>query len=421
MALYGTLDDFGLVNAFQIIGQTNKTGALTIEKRDNKVRIYFQAGAIVDCEVTHRDPNNFLGNMLLRAEVLTQAQLDAAVAEQKASQKRLGDCLVEVGAIHRADLAEFMRLQTSETVFRVFLWRSGTYQFSASQEVPVSHAPIKADSLLMEGFRQADQWPDIRKKIPNYGCAFTIKQDLDAFLAKSAIYEVDAEQTQISSKRDTVPDSMDSFDDFNVEEDAAAQKNQDTLSHIQNSERIVYSLIQPKRDVQKIIDLARIGEFETCAALVNLLDANIIAIHIPPEVKASAKATVGGIFAGRRHVGQFNKIWSIRSFGVTGMLGVALGLTCLIALSGLSVFEQLTVPEQHYVELSLEHVIHRGELAQIHEALAIYQILRGSYPDKLDALAEMGLVSPHSLSSRWHEKYAYMRGDNGYTLLAPLH
>lgn len=421
MALYGTLEDFGLVNAFQIISQSNKTGVLTIDKRDNKVQIYFQSGAIVDCQVTHRDPNDFLGNMLLRAEVIQQTQLDAALAKQKVSKARIGDCLVDMGAISRVDLTEFMRLQTSETVFRVFLWRSGTYEFTATQQVAGSHAPIKADNLLMEGFRQVDQWPEIRKKIPNYGCSFTVQQDLDALLAKSAIYDVDAEQTQVSSRRDTVPmPNVDSFDDFNLDVDPAAQKHRDTLSSIQNSERVVYSLIQPKRDVQKIIDLARMGEFETCSALVNLLRANIIAIHIPPEVKPSAKATVGGIFASR-HVGQFNKIWSVRSFGVTGMVAIALGVIGLVTFSGLSIFEKLTVPSHHYVELSLEHVIHRGELAQIHEALAVYQILRGSYPEKLDALAEMGLVSPHSLSSKWHERYSYMRGDNGYTLLAPLH
>ncbi|RYZ49315.1 MAG: DUF4388 domain-containing protein, partial [Sphingobacteriales bacterium] len=127
MALRGTLEDFGLANVFQIIGQTSKTGTLVMRDRDEEVKLYFEAGGIVRCEASRRQRSELLGTMLRRAEAITEAQLTAALEAQKASRKRLGDCLIAQAAISATDLQEFARLQTSETVFRVFLWRQGTY------------------------------------------------------------------------------------------------------------------------------------------------------------------------------------------------------------------------------------------------------------------------------------------------------
>ena len=55
--------------------------------------------------------NKRLGEMLVDAGVLTEKQIDEAVALQKGSGKRLGAILVEHGFINETQLIEVLRMQ----------------------------------------------------------------------------------------------------------------------------------------------------------------------------------------------------------------------------------------------------------------------------------------------------------------------
>src|SRR5690606_22496428 len=70
------------------------------------------------------------------------------------------------------------------------------------------------------------------------------------------------------------------------------------LRNVGANERRVYDLVNGQRDVQKIIDLSGLGEFETCKCLVTLLDAGFIRqSEAGKRTKASAESLVGGIKA----------------------------------------------------------------------------------------------------------------------------
>ena len=76
----------------------------------------------------------------------------------------------------RSTIKDFARLQTTETIYRLFMWRKGTYEFTAA---PVdydeqSYEPIRAENLLMEGFRMVDEWPSVRKVVPSSRCSDSI-------------------------------------------------------------------------------------------------------------------------------------------------------------------------------------------------------------------------------------------------------
>src|SRR6185437_10584810 len=114
MALRGTLNDFGIANVFQIIGQQVKDGVLTVETRDEKVKFYFDQGGVVRCEASRRQKAELIGNMLVRGEAITEQQLNDALAKHKSAGKRLGDVLVESNLMTSADLGTFAKLQTSE-------------------------------------------------------------------------------------------------------------------------------------------------------------------------------------------------------------------------------------------------------------------------------------------------------------------
>src|SRR4051812_25031853 len=130
MALRGTLKDFGIADVFSLIGSQNKTGQLVVQGKDEKVTLHFVDGGVVNSEATGRKRQDLIGNILVRAEVLTEAELRAALDLQKGSGRHLGDHLLTMGRVSTADLQTFAKLQSTETVYRVFLWRAGTYEFN---------------------------------------------------------------------------------------------------------------------------------------------------------------------------------------------------------------------------------------------------------------------------------------------------
>ena len=169
MALRGTLGDFGLPDIFQLVGHQQKTGILLLKDRELEVRISFVEGNVVKAEQSSRDRADLLGNIMVRAGVITEAQLESALSTQQRTLRRLGDILIEMNAVDRATLKELARLQTTETIYRLFMWRKGTYEFTAT---PVdydeqSYEPIRAENILMEGFRMVDEWPSVRKIVPS--------------------------------------------------------------------------------------------------------------------------------------------------------------------------------------------------------------------------------------------------------------
>ena len=121
-----------------------------------------------------------LGDILVKNGLITQAQLDQAVAVQNTQRdKRLGEILVEREFIAREELHRYIRLQIEEAVYYLFTWNQGTFNFEADvapdeQDFLVS---INPESLLLEGARRVDEWSLIEKKIPSFDLVFEVDRN----------------------------------------------------------------------------------------------------------------------------------------------------------------------------------------------------------------------------------------------------
>jgi hypothetical protein len=151
MALQGTLKDFGIAEILQLIGQQAKSGVLHLESREEEIHIAMADGNVVRAEHAGRKAKERLGNLLVRAEIITQEQLDHALDLQKRSLRRLGDLLVELRFVTKDALREVTALQTTETVYKLFHWKSGTYEFAPGDVEwdPETATPLRAESVLM--------------------------------------------------------------------------------------------------------------------------------------------------------------------------------------------------------------------------------------------------------------------------------
>ena len=401
MALKGTLKDFGIAEILQLIGQQAKSGVLHLESRDDVIHIAMADGSVVRAESAGRKAREKLGMLLVRADLITQQQLGDALDLQKRTLRRLGDILVELSYVSVQQLREMTALQTTETVYKLFHWKSGTYAFEPGDVEwdPETVTPVRAESVLMEGFRQVDEWPLVRKKIGSPDMTFERLRvpEPERPPAGTAERDIEAAFDALSggSRR--------------IEEEASDQADL-ALGH---GERRVFELVLPGRTVERIVDLSRLGEFETCKALQHLVNLGYL------RALAAERSRTGTVGAFARDLRHRSRTWLVRGLA-TGAIAVALAaLAFWVDQRGLATGEAATATELR--DNVAPRLLARYQLARLRAALDVYRAERGRYPDRLEELVEAGLVTRRDLSHPWNQPYHYrQRPEGGFVLLPPV-
>jgi hypothetical protein len=236
-----------------------------------------------------------------------------------------------------------------------------------------------------------DEWPMIRKKITGYGMRFTVEKSLP----------------------DAPAEDMDLDDAFGEMTDAPKKpKNED--EDIGASERKIHSLVESTRDVQKLIDLSRIGEFETCKALSVLLKKSYIRISEEgaPQKSAQEPVVSGGLVRDRSLTPTI--AWS--ALGLVVVVS-AVTLAVMIARSNVSLLPRTV---SFALPPAVELVLGRAQRERIAPALEALRHDEGNYPDSLDALVTAGFLEAEDLTFPGGHRFLYKRTDTGYELTAPL-
>jgi competence protein ComGC len=390
MALKGTLKDFGIADILQLIGQQQKTGQLCLANKEQEVNVFFKDGNIARVESVTRKKKDLIGNMLVRAEIITEAQLEEALETQRRTLKRLGDVLVSSGFITAPNFKKMMQLQATETIYRLFSWDAGTYEFKAEPVISDTEAitPLRAESVLMEGFRMVDEWPVIRKKINRLEMTFETTRPLPP--PRQQEEDLDA-----------------AFDDAFAEK--KKDENKGEFKSVGDSERRVYEVIAPGRDVRKLIDVSCLGEFETCKALLNLINLD----YIRP-------VNAGGQASASDREGLLSKVG--QSLGRVGasMATLAAVLFLVVQLSGS--LSLASSPASSVADPAAQRFISRTQLKRIESALEVFRLEKGEVPESLNALVSAGLLKDEELRYPWREPYYYKRlAAREFVLLPPLH
>jgi hypothetical protein len=382
MALNGTLRDFGIADILQLIAQQQKTGTLHLDSKDQEVHIGFQDGVIVQAESATRRKKDLFGTMLVRAEIISEQQLEEALETQKRTLQRLGDVLVSTGVITKDRYRQMAQLQFNETLYRLFSWKSGTYAFEQGtvHYDPADVTPVRAESVLMEGFRMVDEWPVIRKRIPRYDLVFERLKEL--------------------------PNSNTS----EMAQGAEERRARGDFASFGEQERRVYALVTPVRDVRKLIDLSCLGEFETCKALTNLVNLGYL----------KALPALGDPDPLQDEVSTLDRVRG--TVGRIAVTAVVLGGLVLVAVtSNLNPWSLSGSARTGFEESAVQQAVARAQVSRLEAALDVYRLEKGEYPPSLQALVDTRLVSPSDLRYPWRDLYYYRRvGSQEFILLPPL-
>jgi Domain of unknown function (DUF4388)/Type II secretion system (T2SS), protein G len=379
MALTGTLKDFGIAEILQLIGQQSKSGVLVLRSRSDEIQVLMWNGSVVSAEHAGRTARDKLGSLVVRAGLITSAQLDDALSVQKRTLRRLGDILVEMGMVTKEQLREMTQLQTTQTLYKLFHWKSGTYAFEP-RDVSFDRetvSPLRCEAVLMEGYRIIDEWPIVRRKISSPAMTFERLKLLDPPAAR--------------------PDGRGPRDG----EAAALGRN----------EWRVYELALPGLTVETIADRSRLGEFEASKALFNLVNLGVLRA-IPPARRSTAS-----------EVGAYARDWKDRvrrgAAGVVATVAIAGALAALVLVVQGGGMGGASAPRP-LDDGRAERFLARYQMERLRAALEVYRVETGAYPESLDALVEAGLASPRDLRYPWDGTYAYRRKADGYLLAPPL-
>ena len=177
MAIKGSLKEASLPDVIQLLFLGRRTGCLALADRHNLGTIYFEEGHIIYAAIVNR--RDRLGDILVKSGRISPDTLRQAINRQEGDREhKLGEILVEFGALKREELEGYMRLQIEEAVYYLFTWTSGTFNFEAGvrPEREDFLVRISPEALLLEGARRVDEWSLIEKKIPSFDLIFSVDQ-----------------------------------------------------------------------------------------------------------------------------------------------------------------------------------------------------------------------------------------------------
>ena len=164
--LKGTLDDFSLPDIFRLTALANKTGRLEVERRNGSGRVYFREGEVYYAESTKSKER--LGRKLTRSGWVTDRQLRRAVVEHEQTGRRVGEILVEQGAVEQEQIEWAVRSQIEDGVFDLLRWDLGAFEWEPDVEIEVEvPLTVTVENLIIEASRRLDEISQIRKKIPS--------------------------------------------------------------------------------------------------------------------------------------------------------------------------------------------------------------------------------------------------------------
>lgn len=123
----GNLETHDVAAVLTHLAISRVNGALMLQADDTKKLVYFQDGLPVG--VKSNMPDEFLGQMLVREGVVRPTDCERSVEEMRATGRRQGELLVEMGCLAPDQLEEALHRQFLMKFEEVLAWSGGMYRY----------------------------------------------------------------------------------------------------------------------------------------------------------------------------------------------------------------------------------------------------------------------------------------------------
>jgi len=250
---------------------------------------------------------------------------------------------------------------------------------------------ISTQNILMEAVRMIDEWPLIEKRIPSFDIIFDKIKDESI----SVITEKE-EQHDFS----ILEDALDGKKAPPVEE-----KVESKTIKLSSNEYDVFNAINGLRNVQEIIEISNLSDFDAARALYDLLDRNLI-------YRREEKRPVIKVEEEKKVPTSLNLPFYI----------------ILFILAGFSVFlivnrkGQISKPA-NFISLNTlkpdKSTIDYLRIKKIGVALDAYYLIHSTYPSDLQLLVNAGLITSEEIKDQHGKHYSYQLLEDRYIISLP--
>lgn len=398
MALRGTLGDFSLADILQLIGLQRKTGMLVLQRGEEQVRVGFEEGRVVSAETSLRPPEGRIGQYLLRSGKLTEQRLEAALREQHDSLERLGHLLVEKRWVDRDTIRQLLTLQVSETVYDLFRWRDGEYDFQPGVTTTWDREfvePIACETLLMQGAQMIDEWPLIERSVSSPELILQLTRRAAGILAtgseakegKGTVYEQDLDFGFIP---------------------ADPLHEGDGGPRLGERERTVLRWVDGRRSAGEIAELAGIGSFETFKTLAHLVESKML----EPVASETVKPEAAGPALMRSPVAARVAGFVVGALALLGALSAAQALARAILPGAGALPLPATAASSSWISDTtglddVRRAASAARLARVERGIHVYYLDTATWPRSLNEVVGRGFLPPALARDPWGRPYRY--------------
>jgi hypothetical protein len=157
----GTLSEGVLPEVLRALYVGRKTGILRCYCGDERRGMRLLRGTIIDAETNVTVER--LGEILVKRGLITENDLARATEIVIRDKRRLGEVLIEMGALDQTRLEDGMAFHVKNLLTRVFAWNEGTYEFEEQPEMPIDGAltlKLSPGELILDAVRAIHD-PDV--------------------------------------------------------------------------------------------------------------------------------------------------------------------------------------------------------------------------------------------------------------------
>ena len=262
MAFKGTLKDFKVPDILQLISLQKKTGILTFTSSDGFITLIFERGLIVGVDSFPKKLEMRVGSVLVKQDYISDEMLQRALAIQKRTNQKIGEILLGMGLIGKDTIKESLKTQAVEIILSLFKWKKGEYNFKVMEYLEEGMQiidPLPTDNLIMEGVQMLDEWPLIKKVVPD----------------DSMIFEpipVDSRSIEIIEEHEDFPEN--------------GKGNKIFLSE---TEANLLKYVNGKNTVRDLAELGVFTQYKVLKSLYNLVGKSIIRAKAKGEAEETGK------------------------------------------------------------------------------------------------------------------------------------
>ena len=230
--LRGNLSSFRIIELMQMLALQRQTGRLAITREEGGADVYFRDGAVTFASSAMNGTPGGLEGLLRKSCKVADDGLQHAMRISEMTGQPIDGVLAQERLLDQKTFGTCLRRHTETVVFRAMGWKDGEFVFD-QDEPPVFANPVtlKVDDLILEGTRRSDEWVLIQQKIPSFSLIFEPLIGNAEELTRRGLSDVDLK---------------------------------------------IFALVDGKRSVQDIIDMAMISDFDVAKSMFILLSVNLI-------------------------------------------------------------------------------------------------------------------------------------------------